>query len=67
MSVHQDRPPHVPVDRFVDFDFSSPPGAAADVHLAWAALQKYPEIVWTPRNGGHWIATRAAVIDRVHE
>ena len=34
--------------------------ADTDVHLAWRALQQAgPDIFWTPRNGGHWIATRA--------
>ena len=57
------RPAHVPADRVVDFDYREPPGHDTDVHLAWKALHGGPDIVWTPRHGGHWIATRAADID----
>jgi cytochrome P450 len=31
--------------------------------LAWKKLQLGPDIVWTPHNGGHWIATRAEDIE----
>ena len=57
------RPAHVPADHIVDFDYREPPGHATDVHLAWKTLHGGPDIVWTPRHGGHWIATRAADID----
>lgn len=52
------RPAHVPADLEVDFDIYNPPGGTRDVQLAWTTLQNGPRIVWTPRNGGHWIATR---------
>lgn len=60
-------PAHVPTERVVDFDMYAPPGVAEDFHKAWQTLQApdLPDIVWTPRNGGHWIATRAAVIAEV--
>lgn len=57
-----DRPAHVPAELVVDFDFFRPPGAETDVHRAWAVLQNGPPVVWTPRNGGHWIGTRAHVL-----
>lgn len=57
------RPAHVPPEVVVDFDYREPPGHATDVHRAWKALHGGPDIVWTPRHGGHWIATRAADID----
>jgi cytochrome P450 len=56
-------PPHVPPHVVVDFDQNYPAGYEDDVHLAWAKLHDGPDIVWTPRNGGHWIATRAEDID----
>jgi len=62
-----ERPAHVPEDRIVDFNFLNPPGAEKDVHLAWAELYKHSEIVWTPHNGGHWIATRADVIEDIQK
>jgi cytochrome P450 len=52
------RPSHVPPELVVDFDFYNIPGAREDAHLAWKRLQSGPRIFWTPRNGGHWVATR---------
>lgn len=60
-------PEHVPADRVVDFDFMHPPGAEADVHQAWKALHSGPDIVWSPYNGGHWIATRADDIEAIQK
>lgn len=56
-------PRHVPADRIVDFDIYNPP-RAADLHSAWKTLQRpeTPDVVWTPRNGGHWIVTRGSMI-----
>lgn len=54
------RPGHVPTELVVDFDFYNIPGAADDVQAAYRAVQQSaPDIFWTPRNGGHWVATRA--------
>jgi cytochrome P450 len=53
-------PAHVPPELVYDFDFFAPPGADEDVQLAWKQLHEAaPDIFWTPRNGGHWVATRA--------
>ncbi|ATE63961.1 cytochrome P450 [Rhizorhabdus dicambivorans] len=53
------RPDHVPADRVRDFDLYNVPGAAEDIQAAYAAIQQSsPDIFWTPRNGGHWVATR---------
>jgi cytochrome P450 len=57
------RPAHVPAELVVDFDYREPPGHTTDVHMAWKRLHDGPDVVWTPRHGGHWIATRAADID----
>lgn len=57
-------PDHVPAELVYDFDFFCPPGGGDDIHLAWKRLHgQAPDIFWTPRNGGHWIATRAEDID----
>jgi len=57
-------PPHVPPRLVVDFDFFHPPGGEEDIHLAWRRLHDFaPDIFWTPRNGGHWVATRAEDIE----
>lgn len=58
---------HIPADRVVDFDMFAPPGGKTDIHEAWRTLHApgVPEVVWTPHNGGHWIATRAKQINEV--
>ena len=62
----QTGPTHVPPDRIVDADIYDLPGAGDDVHDAWLRLQKRHDLVWTPRYGGHWIATGAKVIDALY-
>ena len=60
------RPAHVPAELEYDFDFLAPPGAAEDLQLAWKRLHDAaPDIFWTPRNGGHWVATRGADIREI--
>jgi cytochrome P450 len=53
-----DRPPHVPPALVVDFDFMRPGPEGGDPFEAWMQLHGLPPLVWTPRNGGHWLATR---------
>ena len=57
-------PPHVPADRIIDFDVYNPAGIEVGFHQAWMRLHGdgVPDLVWTPRNGGHWIATRGHLI-----
>ena len=57
-------PAHVPAGRVVDFDIFNPPGVERDYFAAWQALASAggPGLVWTTANGGHWIATRGAVV-----
>ncbi|MBV9840093.1 MAG: cytochrome P450 [Sphingomonadaceae bacterium] len=58
------RPDHVPEALVVDFDLYDLPGLQDDPQLAMRAFQQSaPDIFWTPRNGGHWVATRAEDID----
>jgi cytochrome P450 len=60
-------PPNLGPEYLVDFDVYNPPGVTDDYYAAWKALQKTdgPEIVWTPRNGGHWIALRGRAIKEI--
>ena len=55
-----ERPSHVPPGCVVDFDIYNLPGGEHDFFGAWKTLQQpgIPDLVWTPCNGGHWIATR---------
>ena len=58
------RPDNVPEELVVDFDIYNISGADQDVQLAYRAFQQnHPDIFWTPRNGGHWVATRAEDIE----
>jgi cytochrome P450 len=61
-------PPHVPAALVVDWDFNAPPGGEHDVHLAWKRLQDEAngDIVWSTRNGGHWIFLRAENIHKAY-
>ena len=63
-----ERPTHVPEGRIVDFDMFAPPGGRSDIHGAWKTLQApgVPEIIWTPRNGGHWVVLGGADIAHVY-
>lgn len=59
-------PAHIPQDRVVDVDFYQLELGDGDVQQAWKRIQNdAPDIFWTPRNGGHWIATRAEDIKEV--
>lgn len=64
-----DAPPHVPAGRIMDIDVYAPPGGEVDIHAAWKTLHQpgVPDVIWTPRNGGHWIVTRAAAMAEVYQ
>ncbi|AIT82093.1 hypothetical protein JI59_21395 (plasmid) [Novosphingobium pentaromativorans US6-1] len=58
-------------DRVVDVDIHGLVAPGEDVHLAWSDLTRGPDLVWTERNGGHWIAVNGDLIrtiykDKVH-
>lgn len=60
-------PAHVPGDRVYDFDLYQPPRVEQGFHEAWLALHEedVPDLIWTPHNGGHWLATRGKAIAEV--
>ena len=57
----------MPDERVVDFDVFSPMNPGEDPHTGWKALQDSSPftMVWTPRNGGHWIALRGRLIETI--
>jgi cytochrome P450 len=61
-------PAHVPPERVVDVDLYRMTGADSDPHASWKQLQDSSPngLVWTPRNGGHWIVTRGRDIARIY-
>lgn len=68
MSDHPAIPAHVDPALVVDFDYINPAGLdESDVFTAFARLHQGPDIVWTPRYGGHWIATRGEDIQWIQE
>lgn len=57
------QPDHVPDGLVRDFDPYNLPGLVDgytdDIYALWKNVQDtHPDIFWTPRNGGHWVATR---------
>jgi len=59
-------PDHVAADRIFDFDIYADSVAGGDVHSAHMALhQKAPDVFFTPRNGGHWMLTRYADVQKL--
>lgn len=51
-------PAHVPANRVVDFDYINDALLKTDPQAAYLRLRNGPDLVYTPHNGGHWIATR---------
>lgn len=50
-------PDHVPEHLVYDFDIYADPRIGEDVQGSYvAAIEAAPDIFWTPRNGGHWMA-----------
>lgn len=43
----------------VDFDFYDIEPVGGDIQLGWKRLHDGPDIFYTPRNGGHYVFTRA--------
>lgn len=64
MSELAERPDHVPRDRIVDFDVYNAEWLSSGYHEYFAALQApgVADLVWTPRNEGHWIVTRGELM-----
>jgi cytochrome P450 len=63
-----DIPPHVPRDRVRDVDMYALEGIEQGPHQAWMRLRPAgtPGLIWTPRSGGHWIATRGTLIKEIY-
>ncbi|WP_144097930.1 cytochrome P450 [Croceicoccus sediminis] len=66
-TANVDYPSNVRPEQIVDFDVFAPEGGREDFYGAWKKLHAdgLPEMVWTPHNGGHWIATRIDLLDEI--
>ena len=68
-SVSMSTPGHVPAELVIDFDIYAPHRAGEDFFAAWRRFQDEAPgpVVWTPRNGGHWVAVRGTGVMKVYE
>lgn len=58
--------PTIPQNLIVDFDIFDDPRLRPDPQAGYGALLGVlPDVFWTPRNGGHWVALRYETISRV--
>jgi cytochrome P450 len=58
MSPVVPQPDHVPAAAVYDFDMFRDEGLLTDPHeRIREILRVAPKVFWTPRNGGHWVAT----------
>ncbi|MEV5033264.1 cytochrome P450 [Sphingobium sp. LMC3-1-1.1] len=60
------RPDHVPADRVYEYDlYEAPREVTSDyqIDIVRRLHREAPDIFWTPKNGGHWVVTRAREID----
>lgn len=60
-------PPHVPSHLVVDFDYVNDPLFKQNPREAYMRLRSGPDIVYTPHQGGHWIATRREIMSEVFQ
>jgi cytochrome P450 len=59
-------PPHVLSGLVRDVDVYDLTEPGIDPQEGWFGVQQAnPDIFWTPRNGGHWIVTRAELLDKI--
>ena len=69
VALSENIPEHVPPDRVFDFDLfdrEADPRLKQDLHKGLLYLHREaPDVFWTPRNGGHWVVTRADAMARV--
>jgi len=57
-------PAHVPPELVVDVDMFHIPGGDRDPQGAWRIFKGRGPLVWSPYNGGHWIATEGKAVFR---
>src|SRR4029077_17797717 len=65
----QTLPDNVPSERVMDINVYALPGAETDFLAAWKTVQDSARssIVWSPCNGGHWLATRGREIEAIYK
>jgi cytochrome P450 len=64
--LHETPAPDIASHLLIDFDYFAVQAVDGDLHLGWKALHAGPDVFYTARNGGHWVVTRAADIQRIY-
>lgn len=61
-------PPHVAAERVADIDMYNHIEGEEDYHESWVRIRNAhtTDLVWTPHNGGHWIALRGSMIREIY-
>ena len=61
-------PHNVPRDRVYNIDMFALEGIEEGYHEAWMRIKKpnMPDLIWTPCNGGHWVATNGRTIAEIY-
>lgn len=59
-------PDHVPPSLVVDLDFYDLVRGDEEAQLAWRRFLGHGPLVWSPRNGGHWVATEGEDIKALY-
>ncbi|MCK9542803.1 MAG: cytochrome P450 [Novosphingobium sp.] len=63
-----EKPAHVPAGLVRDVDMYDLIRGKEDAQEAWHRVQQTcPDIFWTPRHGGYWMATRGPLIQEIQE
>ncbi|MFA7594916.1 MAG: cytochrome P450 [Novosphingobium sp.] len=62
-----ERPDNVPADRVFDFDIYRDVPEGLDFHQSWREIMRQAPhpLMWTPHNGGHWVALRSDLAETV--
>jgi len=60
------KPPHVPAELVVDLDIYNIPVGKDGPQAAWRAAKPKGPLAWSPRNGGHWIASSPETVFRFY-
>jgi len=51
-----EKPDHIPAELVRDFDYYGEPVLREKAQAGYRELlRNYPDVFWTPRNGGHWV------------
>lgn len=58
-------PAHVPENLIYDFDYRAVAGNNSDLFSELKKLHDKPDLFWTTKNGGHWVATRGEFIQEI--